>query len=244
MRQFPAMFGMLLALAASGPAGTIYATGFEQPEFLPGPLTQAGWRANSAGAAQGGSYQTLVAHSGAQALEIDSSPILGTGQFWRDTVFNPLAAGTPVVDVSWSMRLSGPGDPVDSEGWGLEIFDTSDRRVATALVTDQGEVAVWRAQTDTVIATGSSVLREVWNDYHIRMDYSTGFGALWVNGAPIVSDLLLGSNQDFARANFAVFVPGFDQAYFDDFRIAAYVPEPGGAVLMVVLMVGARRRWR
>ncbi|RMF81113.1 MAG: hypothetical protein D6744_07515, partial [Planctomycetota bacterium] len=155
MRRFLTLLWCACALPAGGVAGVIYETGFEQPEFFPGPFTQAGWQANSPSAAQGGSYQTQVVHSGSQALEIDASPIVGTGQFWRSTVFDPLAAGTPVVDVAWSMMLSAPSGVVDSEGWGLEVFDTSGRRIATMLVTMSGEVAVWRAQSDSVVATGS-----------------------------------------------------------------------------------------
>ncbi|RMF71998.1 MAG: PEP-CTERM sorting domain-containing protein [Planctomycetota bacterium] len=103
--------------------------------------------------------------------------------------------------------------------------------------------AVWRAQSDSVVATGSSVSRETWGDYRLRLNYSTGFGSLWIDGVPIVNDLLLGSNQDFARANFAVFTPGFDQAYFDDFRVAAFVPEPASAATMLAgLSIVIRRR--
>ncbi len=112
-----------IAAAASGPAraATIpYATGFEAPDFVPGPIGgQSGWSAFSiSGQPDLAQVTTAAALGGSQSLGVDASAGAQTGGYFDFGAIGPPAAVLLSGDIMtpsaastamWQFALLGPG---------------------------------------------------------------------------------------------------------------------------------------
>lgn len=233
---------VVCAAAAAAPAGTIYETGFEQPTFVPGSIVgQDAW-VTSGLIDAGATVQSAVVYAGAQALELNALPLLASRWWWAaGQGFDPLAAGTPVVEVETHLLLSAALPAWRSGSWGLDVYDSNVDRVGLWFLDDEGSLIVWDGSQGVGLDTGVDVPRNEWHGFTTRLDYATATYTVLVDGVQAGGVFAMGSTLDFGDADLRVTAPAFDCAYVDDYAIHA-TPEPASLLLLCVAGLLLRRR--
>jgi hypothetical protein len=118
----------------------LYATGFEPPKFVLGPLVgQDGWFAFEGLSRDAAIVSTQLPRNGAQSVKIEGSqlelsPSLGIyGGFYRqDLNYDPSGSGTPLVRLSGNINVSAFAEAC-AAGFHLNAFDGSNF-IAIALI--------------------------------------------------------------------------------------------------------------
>ncbi|MCS7033468.1 MAG: hypothetical protein NZ561_05665 [Phycisphaerae bacterium] len=226
-----------LALTAGGAWGQtlVYSTSFEAPTFAPGVLAPA------MGPGQGGwqveyddpSHVRVVsgiAVTGSQSVrflanEEDSSG----GWAWYDPLqINPIASGTPLVTVQFSMLLGG--EAPFSDGWGLEVFSTTLNPMARMQVGPDDRLLV--SNGGSFVNTGVSVSRGSWHRFRQVFDFISNRYDTFLNGTLVADDFVFDpDNGVIGDVDFRHFqpTPASDFACFDDFSVSVGGQLPSGA---------------
>jgi hypothetical protein len=255
---------LLLAVAAvlvrSASADVLYQTGFEAPDFAPGPLAgQAGWNnfGLAAGSETAATVQSEIVASGSQALLIEAARATESVYYWPPIDYNTEAYSFKQVAVQWHMLLASGGTP--SPAWGVTAADESAVYVGGLLVDGAtGQVFVESQDNNFEDGdpsdnwTGFFVAKDTWNHFSLLFDYNTRTFDAWVNGQQVRSGFAFAeaTGSTFGDADLTLGKLPSDQstdrAYFDNYRVAA-VPEPGTLALLILavpgmVLAGQRRR--
>lgn len=223
------------ALVAVAQATVVYSTGFESPAFTIGNLDgQNGWDGHTYGNPSAAKVQTGVTHAGSQAVKIDSGPIYPSAWYVKDVSFDPVAAGTPIVTVAWSMRLDTGSS--NSSGWGVDVYGANGgSRVGYMQVDSTNHVKF------NGVATGATITRGTWYDFALVFDYATHTYQGFVNGSSVAPAAAMPAYNGFGDADLTCWGAGYDVAYFDDYSIVA-TPEPASLGLLALGALTALRR--
>lgn len=181
---------------------------------------------------------------------------------------NPPAgeAAQPCICINWDMRVNGPaGNPLTDFGpyFGVEANDddVNGIKLLGSLGVDAttGEVLYQAPGTGDLTASGAFAAFGAWNDYQIKLDYSTHQYTIIYNTVPLGTFAFVdGPNDQFSEANiFALAASGAagdlaraGTAFFDNFLVREgmcnVIPEPTTVVLaalgLVVVPYIARRQ--
>lgn len=252
---FTAIAGLLviggLATPAAMAAGAPYATGFERPAFVPGPLDgQDGWRAAGAAAR----VQPPGAGRDGQAVVIDGArlpPQPAGGAATRLT--RPLglkvpALATPIVDIAVDVRLAGPStdrgegpaDNLVSAGLMALPADTAAAAGFGALqLSSSGEAWIVGSRTHDAFRIGVPVDLDRGHRLALRLDFVRRTTQFFVDGRPIARLPFARTLNDDALAAAALTMTAVDAgsaaaytAHADAFAVAVLKPvavdvEPG-----------------
>jgi hypothetical protein len=208
-------------IGATGAAGALaddlYLSGFEPPDFAPGPLAgQDGWMSTNPG---GALVSDAFPREGVQAVFVDAA--LGDGWWWRPIDVDPVAIGRPVIDVRVSMHLSDAGAP--SGIWGLDVYDEDVARVTTWYVTDTGSLRFWDGAAGGPTEVLADVARGVWHEYRLRLDWARRSASLFLDGDHVAT---MRFDRDaaatlLADADLWLGLSGTDAAWFDGYEVRA-----------------------
>jgi hypothetical protein len=218
----------------------LYATGFEEPSFVPGPIDgQSGWFVFSAsGEISAPVIETTVVNTGAQAVGVPGSVSGQTG-----SVFAPNFT-SPVVDLSTDIFLAS------SSGESTWQF-------ATTGANDTGYAGGIDINGTSIVAISSgfpvvgALTRDAWHHVDVVLDYLNQTFALDLDGSMLAADLSFCGNNfgpcngapvaELGWALFNTFGNGNDAGYVDNFSIAtvsAAIPEPASIMLLGIALVG------
>ena len=157
----------------------------------------------------------------------------------------------PCLCINWDMRVNGPaGDPLTDFGpyFGVEANDddVSGLSLLGSLGVDAttGEVLYQAPGTGDLAAAGPVAAFGTWNNYQIKLDYSTHDYTIIYNSVPLGTFAFVDGPEDqFSEANiFAVAASGAagdlaraGTAYFDNFLVREgmcnVIPEPTTCML-------------
>lgn len=227
--SWKALCGLVLAvtlsLAVSAHAGTLYATGFENPPFTTGNLAgQDGW--SVFGSATPMVENTLV-KSGLQAVSLDGSGIGQSGPFHTDFSTGPLISLSVDIYIAssstqseWQFGGLGPG--LSPFLGGIDVYSN-------------GQIAAITSGFPTI----GTLTYDAWNNFSLLFNLNTQTYSIFENGAPLAANLgLCGDNGACAGAHVSSFGAGFfdtfgsgnDKGYIDNY--SASVPEPSALMLL------------
>lgn len=207
---------------------TAFATGFEPPAYVAGPLDgQDKWAGTPFAPPEAAVIQGEIVYTGEQALLLQPAPIGCVSTEWIRTVNHTITALRPVVDVTWQfMPLGGP--PYST--WAVTIYDQDlEAAVRLSIAGPESEIYVW-ASGPVSIPTGAIVKHEMWNTLRVRLDYAAQTAAFSLNGEPvgpfetIVAPGLLPDGV-LGGIGVEITAAGADVAVLDDLAIVAGSPE-------------------
>ena len=197
----------------------LYATGFEKPTFVPGPIEgQAGWFVFSAsGQTSAPVIETTVVKRGKQAVGVPGSVTAQTGP-----VFAPNFTD-PVLELSADIFLASS---TNESTWQFATTGANDTGYA-------GGINVVDGTSIQAITSGFPIVgtltRDAWHRVDVILDYRSQTFALKLDGSPLAMNLpFCGSNSgcsgapvaEFGWALFNTFGNGSDSGYMDNFSIA------------------------
>ena len=197
----------------------LYATGFEKPTFVPGPIEgQAGWFVFSAsGQTSAPVIETTVVKRGKQAVGVPGSVTAQTGP-----VFAPNFTD-PVLELSADIFLASS---TNESTWQFATTGANDTGYA-------GGINVVDGTSIQAITSGFPIVgtltRDAWHRVDVILDYRSQTFALKLDGSPLATNLpFCGSNSgcsgapvaEFGWALFNTFGNGSDSGYMDNFSIA------------------------
>jgi transglutaminase-like putative cysteine protease len=167
---------LLLAVAPALPGQTVlYQTGFEAPGFVTGNLAgQGGW-ASSVSASQNAAR--VIAAAGGQEVQISGPSVALCAPSYYDATFyrslgnyNPVASGTPIVDVSADLwQQQGPTTSRSSWQFAFLILSDQNGTAYGCIGIDQYGAVFGQnwAATNQVVGDGSSAT----NGFHtVKME--------------------------------------------------------------------------
>jgi hypothetical protein len=236
--------GLLLLGAAHSQAAVLYATGFENPPFVLGPINgQAGWSVFSASSQTSDPViESSLVKTGLQAVRVDGSVTGQTGPIYTPNFVDPqldLSADIYIASSSiaseWQFATTGAGG-IGFAG-GIDV-------VGTSLV----------GITDSYPVIGS-LSRDAWHHVDIILNYTSQTYSVDLDGSTVAANLAFCGNN-FGTCNgaavdsmgwtlFDSFGHGNDLGAMDNFSIAT-VPEPATLALLAtgLLGLGLRRQRR
>lgn len=215
---------------------TVYSTSFELPNFVPGTLAEAGLAGQNQWRVEYGDPANVLiasgtARTGTQALRIVADRFEpGGGWAWYDPIqVSPLANGTPLVTVQFSMRVAS--GTIVSDGFGMDVFSTSLNPMGRFLVGSDNRLRVQQAGAPTMTDTGFTVARNTWHTYQMVFDFITNKYDVSLNGTVVANDFdftpdtgVIG-DFDFRHLQDSV---ANDGAWFDDFSVVVGGELPSG----------------
>lgn len=221
-------------LAPRASAQTVwYSTGFESPQFQPGPFAgttywngQDGWLAtgdltNSPNLSQL-VVQSSVVDRGAQAISIDATGQPTPYAHIRRNVQFSIPAAEPLLDIAFDLRLSQP--LTHASEWGIQSqsgpgpgsgmlewwIDTAGRLHVTSPAGD--------------VPTPVVLQRERWYRMLTRVDHAAQTVSVSVDGVLAASvPALSGASWNFHAFTSLMFLqPGDDRMFVDDFSLTTH----------------------
>jgi len=239
---------LLLLGGMQSQAAVLYATGFENPPFVPGPIDgQAGWFVFSAsGQTSAPVIETTVVKTGAQAVGVPGSVSGQTGP-----VFAPNFTD-PVLDLSADIYLASS---TSETSWQFATTGANDTGYAGGIDVNGTSIAAITSGFPVV----GTFTRDTWHHIDLVLDYVSQNFALDLDGSTLAANFPFCGNN-FGPCNgapvaelgwtlFNSFGDGNDSGYMDNFSIAtvpAAVPELPSLMLLgiALLGLGATRRRR
>jgi hypothetical protein len=206
-----------------------------------------------------GVVQAAVVKDGVQAVKVDR--INNSPDRWGIPVNNqaypeypvppPNEPAQPCICINWDMRVEGPaGNPATDFGpyFGVEANDddVSGLSLLASLGVDAttGEVLYQATGSGVLTAAGPVAAFGAWNNYQIKLDYSTHDYTMYYNQVPIGTfGFVDGPEDQFSEANILALAASgapadlarAGTAYFDNFLVREgmcnLIPEPGTVIL-------------
>jgi hypothetical protein len=180
-----------------------------------------------------------------------ATPGASTFAFRDFSTLNPVGAGTPLVVISWDMRVASGG--TSSGDWFVEAYDdlTNLNLVAGAGMGLGPSSTTFVSGTDVNGAVqdyGPGAPLDTWHTYTLTLDYGLNLYAIDLDGVRQgYGDFAAGNGGTFGEVDLVSNSRGTDTAFFDNLSISTStgtVPEPTGLALLGVagMMLMARRR--
>ena len=246
-------FGALAWLTILGGSAAaeevLYRTGFEAPEFRAGVLAGQGdfiaYQNSSVSAA------TIVSgfgRTGTQCARIDGSRLAilegdHEGYYYPVFDYDPLAAGTPILDIGWDLFFT----PVGAlPGYaGVFAYDPQGSGYAGMNIHTDGLLHYGGSESAAI-----PIAFHQWHRFGMRLDFASRSAEFFLDGASLgASGFQSPTATRFGDADLYMETgPGSAPhlAYFDNYAITA-VPEPGTIVLAaagLLPLAGTLRRRR
>ena len=250
MKTFASVLAALLIMTAavSCYAGTLYATGFENPPFVPGPINgQGGWFVFSASSqASDPAIETVLVKTGLQAVGIDGFVAGQTGPVYAPNYV------APILDMSADIYLVSSSS---ESGWQFASIGLGGLGFAGGIdVGANNSIVAITGNNTTVIGTWT---RDAWHHVDLVLNYSSQTYSVILDGATIGSGLAFcGDNSGACNGAlvttmgwdvFDTFGNGNDFGAMDNFSISTPVPEPGTLIMLGTSLLGlaglARRKF-
>jgi hypothetical protein len=245
-----------MLMAPEARAGILYQTGFEPPAFVAdAPLAGQGGFSAFGGINVGSAIvSTEFPRSGTQSVRIDGSSMepfeedFFAGFYSTPIHYNPLTAGTPLIDVRVDVALSP--DPAVGSVAGYQIADASGALVAQVVLISDGSQGFVSGDNAFDVVDGPDIAFGRYFTLGILLDYDSRNATFSLDGStfgtlPFGPDA--GDTFGDATLFLAAVEPFTSVAFFDNYSIAA-VPEPGSMMITatggLALMVYAHRRHR
>lgn len=239
-------------LATSSP---LYQTSFEPPTFIPSLLAgQDGWFAGLGESAA--TVSTEAPRNGHQSVRIDGSQLqeffgFHFGSYARILNYDPIGSGTPLIDLSGNINLSGAAVTCGL-GIGLSAV-LNGEFVANILIgirEQNGKFISYISNMDGNFVNGPEYFFNEWANVRAVFDFENRtvlgfFNSQFMGEIPFTAgidnvvpaiNIFLGSSQS---------IPG-TIAYVDDFSLNA-IPEPNTLALVctaILSLLGAARSSR
>lgn len=163
---------------------TAFATGFEPPAYVAGPLDgQDKWAGSPFAPPDAAVVQNEIVRSGKAAVLLQPSQIGCVSTEWVRSVNHGVTGLRPVVDVSWEFMPLGK-TPFST--WAVSVYDQDLQPVVRlSIAGDDAQLYYW-TQGPVSVATGAIVKHEMWNSLRMRLDYSNSTAAFYLNGQPVL----------------------------------------------------------
>jgi hypothetical protein len=239
-RYFLATVPLLLLAAVQSQAAVLYATGFEQPSFVPGSIDgQAGWFVFSAsGQTSVPVVETTVVKTGAQAVGVPGSVNGQTGPVFAPNFTNP------VLDLSADIFLASS---TSQSAWQFATTGANDTGYAGGIDINGTSIAAITSGFPVV----GTFTRDAWHHIDVVLDYVSQTFGLDLDGSTLANNLPFCGNNfgpcngapvaELGWALFNTFGNGNDTGFMDNFSIAtvpAAVPEPASITLIGIAILG------
>jgi len=229
---------LALTCAAIGSTGAAsqtvhYATGFEAPTFVLGPLAgttfnngQDGWLATGDSSTNPDLsrivVQTALTKTGAQAAEIDATGQPTPYAHIRRNTFITITPSEPILDIAFDLRLAsaattpsewsvqaqaGPGPGSGLLEWWVDVA---------------GEIHITSATG--AVATGFHIQRDTWMHVTTRLDYAAQTCSVLIDNQVVGTVAALpGATWWYHAFTSLIFSsPGDDQMYVDNFSLTTH----------------------
>jgi hypothetical protein len=239
----------IVALAASmltapeARAGLLHQTGFEPPDFVAdAPLAGQGGFVAFDGVNEGAALvSTELPNSGAQSVRIDGSsmeafePDFFAGFYFTPINYDPIASGTPLIDVRVDVALSP--DPAVGSVAGYQIADTSGALIAEILLSSDGSEVFVTGDNGVDVVDGPVIALGQYSTLGLLLDYGSRNVTLSLDGTSFGTLAFgPGAGETFGDASLflAAVEPFTSVAFFDNYSVvavAAAVPEPSSMLL-------------
>jgi hypothetical protein len=256
---FLACLGALIACPQRVQADVLYATGFEEPTFVVGPLDgQDGWQDLFGSSA--GTVTTSLPRSGSQAVMIDGGSLLDFGGFLLATYQRDFSVSVlgQIIRVQVDLRLDGPstntGDPIDDDllSANLNVNNGDGFYLASWIISSGGNAIGFGSLNEAYLFSVPIALGE-YNTYALDLDFINFRTDFLLNGVLVFSSPFDPAFDRTTLGNiqlemFTVLNPheaAEYQARFDNLSVMV-VPEPDGllsAGLGLIVLAGCAR-WR
>jgi hypothetical protein len=237
----------IISLAASmlaapeARAGLLYQAGFEPPDFVAdAPLAGQGGFVAFDGVNEGAAIvSTEFPRSGAQSVRIDGASMepfaedFFAGFYFTPINYDPLASGTPLIDVRVDVALSP--DPAVGSVAGFQIADDSGALIAEILLSSDGSEVFVSGDNGVDVVDGPVIASGQYSTLGLLLDFGSRNVTLSLDGSSL-GTLAFGpeAGETFGDASLflAAVEPFTSVAFFDNYSIAAAaVPEPGSMLL-------------
>ena len=263
----------VLGLGAASQAATLYTTGFEAPTFTPGALAGQSGFVNASGTGTG-TVVLGNAQTGTQAVQINSTTGGYTEFYNTATTLTNAQITGGTLSSSFGLERATPtggqttggvpqgGTGAAEAGFGIEVFENSGTALASVFVRNTAAITTptiqpsvpalfvqdssGAANTEIFGAAGTAAADGAYGTYSLTMNFAnstfsvTGPGGT-TSGIPFAAAY---DGSGILGVTLSADPSGNDTAYFDNFSVAAGVPEPVslGLVGMGSLMLMGRRR--